>query len=234
MNTFRSIIIAFAAAALAQAATTVAGGTITLTGSPTPISSVHRKVNQVSIKIVPGFACKVYVGTTTHSRTTLTGVFAVLFPNSVGGHSEVWSLRDPRPNDGIQLQNIAISTDCPGEQVTYHWLQTGTEVANLDLLRSGPLPGGNALWSGSTTTAQVVDVRVIPGMSGKIRVKIGTGEVAVLFPNSGNPNQSNAHSECWQLWDSASLPNDAFKPSNGSIVADVPGEAALVTLWRIV
>jgi hypothetical protein len=234
MNTFRSIILAFAAAALAQAATTIAGGTITLTSSPVALSSIYRKVNQVQVKVVPGFACKVYVGTTTHSRTTLSGVFAVLFPNSTGGHSETWELKDPRPNDGIQLQNIALSSDCPGEQVTYHWLSTGTEVANLDLLRSGPLPGGNQLWSGSTTTAQVVDVRVIPGMSGKIRVKIGTGEVAVLFPNVGNPNQSNAHSEVWTLWDSASLPNDAFKPSNGSIVADVPGEAALVTLWRIV
>lgn len=220
------IMAALAASSLPAMGATLAGGSITLSATPTAITSTTTYVQRITVKVIPGFACKVFIGASGHSRSTYSGVYAVLFPNATGGHSEEFTIESPNGNDGINLNTLHLSSDCPGEQVSYMFYQTGTIVA-MRVLTGGPVtpPTGSdtSLWGGATNLSAWARVQVIPGMTGKISVKGYGQQMAQLFPNSGNPSQSNAHSEKF-------LVSDRFgqlRPDLIRVAADVPGESVL-------
>lgn len=220
----------------AQAIPLVNGGVVTLSQSATVITinggSGSQKVQRLTVRIIPGFACKAYVGAVGHVRATYAGVYAVLYPNATGGWSEEFTIEDPRGTDGIDLSTIALSGDCAGEQVNLLYYQTGTTAStNFRIFRAGPIspPAGQntAFWGGSTTLAALVRVQVIPGYSGKFRLKGQQQlEIAQLFPNTGNTAQHSAHSERLQIVDR----NGQLRPDMMYMSVDVAGEQALVLL----
>lgn len=223
-----------AVATAALAIPLVNGGVMTLTNTATALSinggSGSQKVQRLTVRIIPGQYCKVYVGALGHNRGTLAGVYAILFPNSAGGHSEQFSIEDPRGTDGIDVSTIAVSSDCTGEQVNYFYFQTGTlPSSTFRIFQGGPVTPSPAayatLWGGSTTLAALVRVQVVPGASGKLRLKGQTmTEIAQLYPNSGNTYQNNAHSEALQIADK----NSGLRPDLMYLTADVAGEGGLV------
>lgn len=227
---FITAILAASSASIGYSIPLVNGGPVTLAVTATPLAASSLKVQRLTLRMVPGYACKAYVGTIGHSRTSLVGVYSVLYPNATGGWSEEFTIEDPRGTDGIDLSTLAVSGDCPGEQLTMMYFQTGTlSATNFRVFKHGlvtPAAGQNeALWSGSTTAAALVRVQVVPGMSGKIRVKGQTRDtIAILYPNVGNPAQSSARSERLTLVDRFGQ----LRPDLMFLSADVPGEGALV------
>lgn len=217
------------------------GGKVTLSSTAPVALSTNpgggsQLVNKVRIQVIPGQSCKIYVGT-----NTLTGsndAFAVLFPNPTGGWSEKWELQDPRNGDGIDISKIYVKTDCPGEGFYYQYFQIGSPLASvLTPRRYGLLTNNNsAVPITSLVDAMfVVQVRVVPGMVGKINIaRTGTGSpFAVLFPDTGNTSQNNAGSESWELV-SAGIGLGSIRADLITVYADVPGEGALVTAWSAV
>ena len=209
----------------------VNGGAVTLSTTPTALASGPNYVQRVTVKVIPGYTCKVFIGAAGHNRSDYSGVYAILYPNATGGHSEEFTLEAPAGNDGINLASLYLSSDCPGEQVNYMYFQTGTLGATLRFLRGGPVTPSSgtyaSFWGGSTNLAALVRVQVIPGMTGKIRVKgQNTFTLAQLYPNTGNTAQNNAHSEKWIVSDR----NSTLRPDLMYLAADVAGEGALVTV----
>jgi len=211
---------------------TVSGGAITLSTTPTPISPGQNYVQRITVKAIPGYMCKVFIGAAGHDRSTYSGVYAILFPNAIGGHSEEFTLEAPGGQDSVDLNKIFLSTDCPGEQVSHLTYKTGTLGAALRFLRSGPVTplagASKSLWGGATNLSASIHIQVIPGMVGKVQVRPGNGSapLAQLYPNTGNTNQSNAHSERWSISDQFG----GLRPDLLFLSADVAGEAALVTV----
>jgi hypothetical protein len=230
-TTFKAVLLTLCATLLALAVPVPGGGPKSLTNSPSPLGVGY--VQQVRVRVIPGYQCKVYVGASYLNRSTYAGTYAVLYPNATGGWSEEWALADPRGMDGIDLSQIYVAGDCSGEQVTVFWYQTGSvPSAKLTPFSAGPkTPGANyvTIWGGSTTLASVIQVWVIPGFVGKIDLARSAGfPFAVLYPNTGNPAQSSARSERWELYDQSSQ----LRPDLILLATDVPGESALVTLWK--
>lgn len=180
---------------------------MTLSASPTPVNAYIGKVQRLTLKVIPGYACKVYIGQAGFVKESLTGVYAVLFPNSTGGHSEEFTVVDPRGTDGVDLATIYVASDCPGEKVSMFYFQTGNLSASvLRFFGYGALigypPACNSLYSGPTTLAAFIRVQVIPGQTGKVSLgNLACSTFAVLYPNSGNPAQHNGHSEKFYIED---------------------------------
>lgn len=237
MNTTR-LILALAAFSISQAVfgtTTIDGGPMTLTSSPVALSTSSFKVNYIMVKVVPGQLCKVYVGKLGHDKTSLTSVFSVLTQNPNGGHSDYWDLQDPRAADGIDLAGIAVSGDCPGEQVTYMYFQTGNFISALRNFKAGPA-GNPAVgkWQLSTQsqTASVLAVRVIPGNGGKINLYGGVQAViAILYPATGNVSQNNSHAESFKVKDFNG--GEHIRPYQMYMSPDIQGEQVLVEAWTV-
>lgn len=243
MNTRRTTIIGLLLAAGTQLFAAVGGGAVSWSGAgnvavSAVVSAPSKFVASIKIRIVPGHVCKAYVGGLGMNTATLSNTFAVLYPNASGGHSEEWSLADPRNGDGIDTTRIFVNGDCPGEFVTVAYVQTGTLTAMLTPITYGLRVAAAAgtpypFWSGSSTTAAVASVWVVPGYVGKIRIRAGFAnqsgsDAAILYPNTGQTSQSSARSEHFEVRDSLHTIN----PSLLYLVADVGGEGALVTVWR--
>jgi len=185
-------------AALVFAATGAA--TITLSSTPAAVSCGGSSwVNSVTISVVPGGEGKVYVGQASQNPATGAGIAQILFPNA-GAHSEQFALADPSGNDTINLCNLYVAGEIPGEVALASWnYKNGTSTGNeLVLVQAqaylGPVPSSSPLGCPGlpgpflpfASTGLVQDpaltntdpsyyfdkirVQVIPGQEGKIQL----------------------------------------------------------------
>lgn len=225
---------------LASATAFINGGQITIQSTPVALSAgVSGKVQRASIRVIPGYSCKVYVGNGSMNRVTYDGVYAVLFPNSTGGWSEEWTVEDPGAADGIDVTQLYVWGDCPGEQVNFFIFQTGIVSAVFKPYSQGLVKSATAgvavtvcrtiCPAGGLST--FVSAWVVPGFAGKQYIDRNAGanvsSMVTLYPNSGNPNQSSARSEHWSVVDAQNRINVAqlfVRPAIG-------GEGLLVTVW---
>jgi len=185
-------------AALAYAGTGAA--TITLASAPAAVACGSSSwVNSVVVSVVPGGEGKVFVGQSTQNLATGAGIAQILFPNS-GAHSEQFALADPSGNDTINLCNLYVSGEIPGETALASWkyktgASTGSELVLVQAQSylgpvpatapagcSGlpgpfvPLTSSGLLQDPSLTDTDPsyyfdkIRVQVIPGQEGKIQL----------------------------------------------------------------
>src|SRR5208282_5730054 len=134
---------------LVNAALVYAGtGAATITLSTTPASVYcggSNWVNSVMVSVVPGGDGKVYLGQWLQNASTGAGIAQILFPNA-GAHSEQFMLSDPSGNDTINLCNLYVAGEIPGEIALASWnYKNGTSTGNEMVLvqaqaYSGPIP----------------------------------------------------------------------------------------------
>lgn len=251
----------FSGPAFAAAGPHLSGSqTIPLSTTPTQLAcSGQRWVNKLTVRVVPGFEGKVFVGISGMNTSTYANTLAVLYPNG-GAHSEEYVIQDPNNNgdDGIDLCSIYVaggiggekavaeyeSTDLYGTLEPIYYLQPFFVEAVTNSNLTSLLPAGTNYYS-------VLRVQVIPGNTGKQTISTaGTksgpfqptfGEAAVLYPNTGNIAQHNAWSESWSIYDPYGMNNlilGTVPQTSGVGIADfqitpqVTGEAVLVSIWR--
>src|SRR5580692_481305 len=131
-------------AALAYAGT--GASTITLSTTPAAVNcGASNWVNRVMVSVVPGGEGKVYLGQSSQNASGGAGIAQILFPNA-GAHSEQFQLSDPSGNDTINLCNLYVAGEIPGEVALASWTyKSGTSTGNELVLAqaqsySGPIP----------------------------------------------------------------------------------------------
>lgn len=188
---------------LANAALIYAGtgaATITLASNPAAVNcGASSWVNTVIVSVVPGGEGKVYVGQASQDPSSGAGIAQVLFPNA-GAHSEQFQLSDPSGNDTINLCNLYVAGEIPGEVALASWsYKNGTSTGNEMVLvqaqsYGGPIPSSEPIGctgatgpfvpigpAGLVRDASLTDtdplyyfskvrVQVIPGQEGKIHL----------------------------------------------------------------
>ena len=151
------------------------------------------------VSVIPGGDGKVYVGQSSQDVSTGAGIAQILFPNR-GAHSEQFELADPSGNDTINLCNLYVSGEVPGEIALASWnykngTSTGSEMVLVQAQTySGPIPSSAPIGcqgpagpfvpvgpAGLLQDASLTDtdpsyyfskirVQVIPGQEGKIHL----------------------------------------------------------------
>lgn len=188
----------FANTALVFAGTGAA--TITLSATPTAVScGTASYVNHVVVSVIPGGEGKVYVGQASQNVSSGAGIAQILFPNA-GAHSEQFELSDASGGDTINLCNLYVAGEIPGEIALASWsYKNGTSTGHELVLAqaqsySGPIPSSAPIGcagaagpfvpfgsSGLLRDGTLVDtdpsyyfnkirVQVIPGQEGKIHL----------------------------------------------------------------
>lgn len=199
----KHLVLALLLGLLASAALVYAGtgaATITLSTTPAAVScGASSWVNSVIVSVVPGGEGKVYIGQASQNPATGAGIAQILFPNA-GAHSEQFALSDPSGNDTINLCNLYVAGEIPGEIALASWsYKSGTSTGNeLVLVQaqaySGPVPSTSPVGcpglpgsfvpfasAGLLRDGTLVDtdpayyfdkirVQVIPGQEGKIHL----------------------------------------------------------------
>ncbi|HEX5229202.1 MAG TPA: hypothetical protein VFW44_15915 [Bryobacteraceae bacterium] len=188
---------------LVGASLTYAGtgaATISLADTPAAVScDASAWVNHVIISVVPGGEGKVYIGQASQDPGSGAGIAQILFPNA-GAHSEQFELADPSGNDTINLCNLYVAGEIPGEVALASWTyksgaSTGNELVLVQAQSyAGPVPStspigcpglpgsfapiaSTGLLRDSTLTDtdpsyyfDKIRVQVIPGQEGKINL----------------------------------------------------------------
>jgi hypothetical protein len=199
----KTVLRLFSIGLLANAALVFAGSgsaTITLSASPAAVNcGASSFVNRVMVSVIPGGDGKVYVGQSSQDASTGAGIAQILFPNR-GAHSEQFELAYPSGNDTINLCNLYVSGEVPGEIALASWnYKNGTATGNEMVLAqaqtySGPIPSSAPIGcqgpagpfvpvgpAGLLQDASLIDtdpsyyfskirVQVIPGQEGKIHL----------------------------------------------------------------
>lgn len=198
-NFFQALVLGLlVSTALVYAGTGAA--TITLSTTPAAVScGASSWVNSVVVSVVPGGEGKVYVGQASQVPSTGAGIAQILFPNA-GAHSEQFALSDPSGNDTINLCNLYVAGEIPGEIALASWnYKNGTSTGNeLVLVQAqaylGPVPSSSPIGcpslpgsfvpfasSGLVRDGTLIDtdpayyfdkirLQVIPGQEGKIHL----------------------------------------------------------------
>src|SRR5271170_5151075 len=188
---------------LANAALVYAGtgaATITLSASPAAVNcGASNWVNSVLVSVVPGGEGKVYIGQSSQDPISGSGIAQILYPN-YGAHSEQFTLSDPSGNDTINLCNLYVAGEIPGEIALASWnYKNGTSTGNETVLVQaqaflGPIPSSAPIGCTGATGPFVplgpagllqdpslidtdpsyyfskIRVQVIPGQEGKIQL----------------------------------------------------------------
>ncbi len=199
----KTVLRVFSIGLLANAALVYAGtgaATIALSASPAAVNCGGPSfVNRVMVSVIPGGDGKVYVGQSSQDVSTGAGIAQILFPNR-GAHSEQFELADPSGNDTINLCNLYVSGEIPGEIALASWnYKNGTSTGNEMVLvqaqtYTGPIPSSAPIGcqgptgpfvpvgpAGLLQDASLTDtdpsyyfskirVQVIPGQEGKIHL----------------------------------------------------------------
>ena len=199
----KTVFRMFSLGLLVHAALVYAGtgaATITLSSSPAAVNcGAFNYVNSVMVSVVPGGEGKVYIGQSSQNVSTGAGIAQILFPNG-GAHSEQFELSDPSGNDTINLCNLYVAGEIPGEVALASWnfkngTSTGSEMVLVQAQAySGPVPSSAPIGCAGVTgpfvpigpagllqDASLTDtdpsyyfskirVQVIPGQEGKIQL----------------------------------------------------------------
>ncbi len=91
-------------------------------GTPVRLSTDETVVaNRLFFQVIPGLTGKTYVGKASMTKSNLTGVARILWPNTSGGFSETFSVEAQEGENSIHLADYAIDADVAGEGllVTY-------------------------------------------------------------------------------------------------------------------
>ena len=251
-SVFLFLLLSFFSILSAQSSS-VNGGSIVLSATAQAIPIGSAPVQAIRVSVIPGYCGKVFIGTAAMNTATYAGVVKVLFPNCNGGHSEEYRITDESGQDGIQPNTLYVIGQIAGERVLWESVRVSNPAAqSLVPVQAGflaasgayakPLYSDGTGFTNSTYTVARIDATVIPGMVGKVRIgHMPTGGFLqpdatytsvhrVLFPNSGNTGQNNAHSEHYTL--AARSGANTLVPGILSAYAAVYGEGPLVTLWR--
>lgn len=222
--------------------TGISGGMLTWSTTPVALGTAYK--HRVQISIIPGLTGKVYLGNAAMNTSTMSGVFAVLFPNSVGNWSEEFDLVDPL-GDGIDTSTIYVLGDQSGGWVGTSFETTGvTPGTPLSLTQSGIYTSGATsatLLNAASTPVSVLRTQVLPGESGKVRVgtsaMTGTTQpdsafgntVRVLWPNTGSYSVGEGFSETFKV---RCRDGSNCADLNGySLFTEVAGEHLVVGAW---
>ena len=95
---------------------------VTTPGTPVPLTTNHTVVaNKLFFQVIPGLTGKTYVGIPSMSKSSLSGVARVLWPNTSGGFSETFSIEGQDGENSIHVADYAVDADVAGEGllVTY-------------------------------------------------------------------------------------------------------------------
>jgi len=196
-------IAALMLTASAACAATLGQQTITLNASATQLAcGGQRYVNKLTIRVIPGFVGKVFVGTPAMDPNAYTGTLAILFPN-LGAHSEEYTVQDPSGDDGIDLCGITVAGEVPGENAIAEYVSNNdgtTPPANLlvpayvDVLPADTPHTLNVL--------TLIRVQSIPGFAYPNELQVQYNDTDIyLAPNTGDITQHNAWSERWERAD---------------------------------
>lgn len=258
MNSATKFAFSFCVAVAQCLAATLGSQTVITSLTPTALAcSSQRYVNKLTVRVIPGFSGKVFVGTSSMDTSTYAGTIAILYPN-LGAHSEEYVVQDSSGDDGIDLCSIYVAGGVTGESIVADYVSNGNgATAPTYLFVPGfvqAVSGGSLvtmLSPSSTYWFSTVRVQVIPGYAGKQHISLTgstnlphKGEIATLYPNSGTLSQHNAWSELWEqtdlhganeLWvgpyTTTTVPSASYT-TDLSFVPDVSGEEVLVSLWR--
>jgi hypothetical protein len=221
------MITAFLLSVSAACAATLGQQTVTLAGNATALScSGQRYVNKLTVRVIPGFVGKVFVGTPAMDPNSYANTLAILFPN-LGAHSEEYTVQDPSGDDGIDLCAITVAGEVPGENAIVEYVSNnGGVLAPQNMLV--PTLTTSQITDGSTTALNgltVIRVQAIPGFGFQIFLPfIG------LAANVGNITQHNGWSEFWQQTDP--LGANGLSASLELGFMGGPGQAVLLTGWQ--
>jgi hypothetical protein len=156
-------------------------------------------VNKLTIRVLPGFAGKVFIGTQTMDVNAYANTIAVLFPN-LGAHSEEYVMTDPSGDDGIDLCAIYVAGEIPGESAIAEYVSnnSGTVAPNYLLV---PTIAGLQLGGASIPCIgfTLIRIQVVPGYLNPVSI---SGDLTqVLSPNVGDITAHSAWSEKWERSD---------------------------------
>jgi hypothetical protein len=198
----RSLFLVLGLSATAGAAT-LGQQTITLSATPAALTcSGQRYVNKLTIRVIPGFAGKVFVGNSGMDPVVYTNTLSILFPN-LGAHSEEYVVQDPSGDDGIDLCSIYLAGEIPGENAVSEYVSNndGT-VAPAYLLvptlaQVQPATDVSTSWNGFT----LIRAQAIPGYTQQVLLGQDSSGQIILAPNVGDITQHSAWSEKWERSD---------------------------------
>ena len=91
-------------------------------GTPVPLSTDPTvTASKLFVQVIPGLTGKTYLGVPSMTKSTLSGVARVLWPNPSGGFSENFEIESQDGTNSIRLAEYAVDADVAGEGllVTY-------------------------------------------------------------------------------------------------------------------
>jgi hypothetical protein len=226
-------IAAFILTASAACAATLGQQTVTLNANATALScGGQRYVNKLTVRVIPGFVGKVFVGTPALDPNSYSGALAILFPN-LGAHSEEYTVQDPSGDDGIDLCAINIAGEVPGENAIAEYVSNNggtTPPANLlvpTLAAVQPADGTPA----SLNAFTLIRAQSIPGFPYPTQMQSAGSDTDIyLAPNTGDISQHSAWSERWERADPLGA-NGLNATLDLTSLAN-SGEAVLLSGWQ--
>lgn len=210
---------------------------VALSSTPTQVTSSLGKLSRVTFRNVPGQCGKIYIGTSAMNISTYAGVMKILYPNCSGGIGDEYVVDSALANNLDANQFYVAGSS--GEDVIVETRKSAWSIPSTSLVpdRTGPLITTTTPLATSTTHAgRKIQVSVIPGQSGKVRVGNAAFGAASqpdasfaglhksLWPNTGASSESNARSESIELF---------ANPANVFVWCEVSGESPLVTVWKL-
>jgi len=95
---------------------------VTTPGTPVQLSTDPKATaSKLFFQVIPGLTGKMYVGSPTMSKVTLSSVARVLWPNPTGGFSETFCIESQDGEDSIHLSQYAVDADVAGEGLLVTW-----------------------------------------------------------------------------------------------------------------
>lgn len=208
-----------------------------LSSTPAQVTSTLGKLSRMTFRNVPGQCGKIYIGTSTMNITTYAGVMKVLYPNCGGGIGDEYVV-DSGLSNNLDANQFYVAGSS-GEEVIVETRKSAWSIPSTTLVpdRTGPLTTTTIpLATSSSHAGRKIQISVIPGQSGKVRVgntafgnasqpdSSFTGLFKSLWPNTGASSESNARSESIELF---------ANPANVFVWSEVSGESPLVTVWKL-
>jgi hypothetical protein len=212
-------------------AATLGQPTVTLPANPLPLScNGQRYVNKLTIRVLPGFEGKVFVGVSGMDPGTYANTLAILFPN-LGAHSEEYVVQDPSGDDGIDLCSIYLAGEIPGESAIAEYVSNSAgTLAPTYLLVPTFVQAQQAGVTVALNGYTIIRTQVIPGYTSQFFFGADEYGELGLDPNVGDITQHSAWSEKWERFDplgANGLNASLFVGPYANV-----GEAVLLSGWQ--